>query len=163
MLPNQSVQNGSDHATENGHKHGKVACTDQDEHRARASASDGPAHAEDRATEQVALPTHGVPENVKGFAFDGLPALDLGYFEENRAQHNRRSYHPIHVEGLEIEHFINPVPTDDFPLRKGNPEEHSNQNKSPHGVSVCEKGNEKRKDKMRDGEAAREKADDGNE
>lgn len=124
VLPNQGVQNGAEHATEDGHEHGQIARTDKDEHRPRAGARDRPAHAEDGASEQVALPTHGVPENVKGFAFDGLPAFDLGYFDENRAQHNRRSNHPVHVERLEIEHFINPIPTDDFPLREGDAEEH---------------------------------------
>ncbi len=160
VFAHQSIQNGAEQSAQNGHQHRRVTRSDQNEQWAGTAARHGPTHAENCAANQVPFPTHGVLEDVERLPIDGLPAEAFGQLNENGPQHHSGSDHTVHVKGLELEHFRNPIPTHNLTLGQGDAKQNANQNKSKHDI----KGSKNEgKDKMCDGEPADKKTNDGNQ
>ena len=121
-FPHQTIDKCSQDSTENDDAHYHQALTEQNEHGSRAGTSKGPAQPETSSANKVTGERHLFRGYANGVPIYGLHAGPFDQLDNEHTHHHGRSDHTIHMEGVEMEHFEDPVPGDDFGLTEDNSE-----------------------------------------
>jgi hypothetical protein len=119
----------------------ELQVADEREARAGAGTGDRPAEPEDEAAEGIRAGAQRGRARLHRLACVGAQAEAADHPQRQRAGGDGRADDPIHVEGLEVEHFLDAVPGDDFcphqhPAKQkaGEKEQRGGQCAVEHGV-----------------------------
>jgi hypothetical protein len=118
-----AVKEGTGHSREEENDKDGIATTHEDEHGRGTDAGEGPAKAEDESADDVA----GVGIIFGGkddfFSLCGFEVSAFNDLHQDDAEDDGGADDAVHVERLEVEHFVYPEPGNGFGFIEGHAEE----------------------------------------
>lgn len=109
-----TVNECADECAGQDENHRKETSTNHDENRPGTSPDERPAQPKKQSANPVAVRTRFFIGDDNWLAFDVLDLLALDYLDSGKPDGNRRPDDSVHMERLEMEHFVNAVPRNGF-------------------------------------------------
>ncbi len=109
-VSNESVKKGSEYSKGNNDEHRKESGANEGKHGTRTSPGQSPTQSKDDASEEVSFNTYILRREPDLLSAKSFYVETFYHLHQNDSNQDRRTYDPIHVKGLELEHFVDPKP-----------------------------------------------------